>query len=98
VVLGFVSIGVISMRNNLLNQLCCLHVLSRLFAYRDVLTGIIIPVGFWFNVVFSVLENFKNGVRRSELPPPDPVEELLRERPELGVFGREWVERFHVSR
>jgi hypothetical protein len=29
--------------------------------------------------------------RRSEPPPPDPVEELLREWPELQAFGVDWV-------
>jgi hypothetical protein len=43
----------------------------------------------------QILEDYKNEVkRRSEPPPPDPVEELLKEWPELAVFGREWIERF----
>jgi hypothetical protein len=47
----------------------------------------------------QILEDYKNEVRRrSEPPPPDPVEELLKEWPELAVFGREWVERFEVLR
>jgi hypothetical protein len=39
--------------------------------------------------------------RRSELPPPpppDPAEELLREWPELGAFGTEWVRKWLVLR
>jgi hypothetical protein len=27
-------------------------------------------------------------------PPPDPAEELLREWPELGAFGVEWVKKW----
>jgi hypothetical protein len=42
-----------------------------------------------------ILEDYRNEVkRRSEPPPPpppDPAEELLREWPELGAFGVEWV-------
>jgi len=33
-----------------------------------------------------------------KLREPDPVEELLREWPELGAFGREWVEKFSILR
>jgi hypothetical protein len=29
-----------------------------------------------------------------EPPPPDPAEELLREWPELGAFGTEWVRKW----
>jgi hypothetical protein len=32
--------------------------------------------------------------RRSELPPPDPAEELLKEWPELEAFGTEWVRKW----
>ncbi len=47
----------------------------------------------------QILEDYKNEVkRRSEPPPPDPAEELLKEWPELAVFGREWIERFAVFR
>jgi hypothetical protein len=31
-------------------------------------------------------------------PPPDPAEELLREWPELGAFGVEWVRKWLVLR
>jgi hypothetical protein len=31
-------------------------------------------------------------------PPPDPAEELLREWPELGAFGVEWVRMWLVLR
>jgi len=31
-------------------------------------------------------------------PPPDPAEELLREYPELGAFGTEWVRKWLVLR
>ncbi len=34
--------------------------------------------------------------RLKEPPPPDPAEELLREYPELSIFGREWMEKFAV--
>jgi hypothetical protein len=45
--------------------------------------------------VKQILEDYKREMkRRSEPPPPpppDPAEELLREWPELGAFGVEWV-------
>jgi hypothetical protein len=48
--------------------------------------------------VKQILEDYKNEVkRRSEplpSPPPDPAEELLREWPELGAFGVEWVKKW----
>jgi hypothetical protein len=31
-------------------------------------------------------------------PPPDPAEELLREWPELGAFGVEWVRKWLILR
>jgi hypothetical protein len=38
--------------------------------------------------VKQILEDYRNEVRkRSEPPPPDPAEELLKEWPELGAFG-----------
>jgi len=41
------------------------------------------------------LEDYKNELkRRSEPPPPDPAEELLREWPELETFGVEWVRKW----
>jgi hypothetical protein len=48
--------------------------------------------------VKQILEDYKNGVRRSEPTPPDPAEELLRERPELGAFGVEWVKKWLALR
>ncbi len=33
-------------------------------------------------------------LREPPKPPPDPVEELLREWPELGAFGTEWVRKW----
>jgi hypothetical protein len=46
-----------------------------------------------------VLEDYRQEERRTrEPPPPDPAEELLREYPELGIFGREWVGRYAVFR
>jgi hypothetical protein len=48
--------------------------------------------------VKQILEDYRNEVkRRSEPPPPpppDPAEELLREWPELGAFGVEWVKKW----
>jgi hypothetical protein len=44
------------------------------------------------------LEDYKNEVERLSTPPPpplpDPAEELLREWPELGAFGSEWVRKW----
>jgi len=31
-------------------------------------------------------------------PPPDPAEELLKEYPELGAFGVEWVKKWMILR
>jgi hypothetical protein len=46
-----------------------------------------------------ILEDYRQEERRMrEPPPPDPAEELLREYPELGVFGKEWVGRYSVFR
>jgi hypothetical protein len=48
--------------------------------------------------VEEILRDYKREVkRRSEPPPPpppDPAEELLREWPELGAFGVEWVRKW----
>jgi hypothetical protein len=44
--------------------------------------------------VRQILEDYRHEVekmREPPKPPPDPVEELLREWPELGAFGVEWV-------
>jgi hypothetical protein len=52
--------------------------------------------------VKQILEDYKREVeRRSESPPPpppDPAEELLKEWPELGAFGTEWVRKWLVLR
>jgi len=37
-------------------------------------------------------------LREPPKPPPDPAEELLREWPELGAFGTEWVRKWLVLR
>jgi hypothetical protein len=46
----------------------------------------------------QILEDYRNEVKwKSEPPPPpppDPAEELLREWPELGAFGVEWVRKW----
>ena len=45
-----------------------------------------------------ILEEYKREVERMREPPPppppDPAEELLREWPELGAFGVEWVKKW----
>jgi hypothetical protein len=50
--------------------------------------------------VRQILEEYRRELkRRSEPPPPpppDPAEELLREWPELGAFGTEWVRKWVV--
>jgi hypothetical protein len=52
--------------------------------------------------VRQILEEYKREVkRRSEPPPPpppDPAEGLLKEYPELGAFGVEWVRKWLVLR
>ena len=47
-------------------------------------------------VRYIIFDYEQEEKRLRELSPPDPVEELLREWPELEVFGREWIERFSV--
>ena len=51
--------------------------------------------------VEQILEDYKREVKRLREPPEpalvikiDPVEELLREWPELGAFGTEWVRKW----
>ncbi len=51
--------------------------------------------------VKQILEDYKREVERLREPPEpalvikiDPVEELLREWPELGAFGTEWVRKW----
>ena len=48
----------------------------------------------------QILEDYKNEVRRRSEPPPPPdsAEELLREWPELGAFGVDWVKKWLVLR
>jgi hypothetical protein len=47
----------------------------------------------------QILEEYKRELkRRSGPPPPDSAEELLREWPELGAFGTEWVKKWLVLR
>jgi hypothetical protein len=46
----------------------------------------------------QILEDYKRELERLKEPPspplPDPAEELLREWPELGAFGTEWVRKW----
>jgi hypothetical protein len=46
----------------------------------------------------QILEEYKREVERLKEPPPppppDPAEELLREWPELGAFGVDWVKKW----
>jgi hypothetical protein len=48
--------------------------------------------------VERIVEDYKREVERLREPPapppPDPAEELLREWPELGAFGVEWVRKW----
>ena len=51
--------------------------------------------------VKQIIEDYKREVEKMNEPPKpalvvktDPVEELLRERPELGAFGTEWVRKW----
>ncbi len=47
--------------------------------------------------VRQIFEDYKREVkRRSEPPPPDPAEELLREWPELQAFGVDWVKKWAI--
>ncbi len=48
--------------------------------------------------VRQILEDYKNKVRRRSEPPPppDPAEGLLREWPELGAFGVDWVRKWAI--
>jgi hypothetical protein len=50
--------------------------------------------------VRQILEDYKREVEKMKEPPPppppDPAEELLREWPELGAFGTEWVRKWAV--
>jgi hypothetical protein len=50
--------------------------------------------------VKRIVEDYRREVeRRSEPPPPpDPAEELLREWPELGAFGVDWVRKWVILR
>jgi hypothetical protein len=48
--------------------------------------------------VRQILEDYKREVEKMKepppSPPPDPAEELLKEWPELGAFGVEWVRKW----
>jgi hypothetical protein len=46
--------------------------------------------------VEEMLRNYRLEVERLRKPPqpPDPAEELLKEWPELGAFGVEWVRKW----
>jgi hypothetical protein len=51
--------------------------------------------------VRQILEDYKREVEKMKEPPQpalvvkiDPVEELLKEWPELGAFGVEWVRKW----
>jgi hypothetical protein len=52
--------------------------------------------------VKQILEDYRREVERMREPPPppppDPAEELLREWPELGAFGVEWVKKWVILR
>jgi hypothetical protein len=52
--------------------------------------------------VRQILEDYKRELERLSTPPPppppDPAEELLKEWPELGAFGTEWVRKWLVLR
>jgi hypothetical protein len=48
----------------------------------------------------QILEDYRREVERLSTPPPpsppDPAEELLKEWPELGAFGVEWVRKWAI--
>jgi hypothetical protein len=47
--------------------------------------------------VKQILEDYKREVEKMNeppKPPPDPAEEILKEWPELGAFGTEWVRKW----
>ncbi len=52
--------------------------------------------------VRQILEDYKREVEKMKEPPPppppDPAEEWLKEWPELGAFGTEWVRKWLVLR
>jgi hypothetical protein len=52
--------------------------------------------------VEQILEDYRREVEKMKEPPPppppDPAEELLKEWPELGVFGTEWVKKWIILR
>jgi hypothetical protein len=57
------------------------------------------------NCVKQILEDYRREVEKMKEPPQpalviktDPVEELLREWPELGAFGVEWVKKWVILR
>ena len=46
--------------------------------------------------VERIVEDYKREVEKLKEPPPDVAEELLREWPELGAFGVEWVKKWTI--
>ncbi len=47
----------------------------------------------------QILEDYEREVERLRTPPPpDPAEELLKEWPELGAFGVDWVKKWVILR
>ncbi len=52
--------------------------------------------------VRQILEDYKREVEKMKEPPapppPDPAEELLKEYPELGAFGVDWVRKWVILR
>jgi hypothetical protein len=52
--------------------------------------------------VEQILKDYRREVEKMKEPPPppppDPAEELLKEWPELGVFGTEWVKKWIILR
>jgi hypothetical protein len=50
--------------------------------------------------VKQILEEYRRELEKMKEPPPppppDPAEELLREWPELGAFGTEWVKKWAI--
>jgi hypothetical protein len=41
-----------------------------------------------------IVEDYRRETEKMREPPPDPAEELLKEYPELGAFGVDWVRKW----
>jgi hypothetical protein len=41
-----------------------------------------------------IVEDYRRETKKMREPPPDPAEELLKEYPELGAFGVDWVKKW----